>query len=175
MSKARRALIATLIVSALGGMAFGAQDRYTVSVPDGLPFASFRGYESWQFVAPSQTENGIKVIAANEAMIAAYKAGIPGNGQAFPDGAKIAKIEWVRQSNPVSQYPVMVPGALKSVSFIEKDSKKFPATGGWGYAQFAYDPVSDSFKPTVTGTGCGHTCHSAVTSHDYIFTQFPTR
>jgi hypothetical protein len=27
-------------------------------------------------------------------MIGAYRAGIPGNGKAFPDGSKMAKIHW---------------------------------------------------------------------------------
>jgi hypothetical protein len=30
----------------------------------------------------------------------------------------------------------MVPDILKSVLFIEKDSKRFATTGGWGYASF---------------------------------------
>jgi len=40
-------------------------------VPNGLEFSDFRGYESWQYVAVSQTEDGLKVIAANPAMIEA--------------------------------------------------------------------------------------------------------
>jgi hypothetical protein len=33
-------------------------------------------------------------ILGNPAMIAAYEAGIPGNGKPFPDGAKMAKVHW---------------------------------------------------------------------------------
>lgn len=44
-------------------------------------------------------------------------------------------------------YFVEVPDTPKSVSFIEKDSKRFPDTSGWGYARFLYDAASDIFKP----------------------------
>lgn len=68
-------------------------------------------------------------------MINAYKEGIPGNGKPFPDGVAIVKIEWSKKKNPVSPYFVKLPDTLKSVSFIEKDSKRFPDKSGWGYAQ----------------------------------------
>jgi hypothetical protein len=67
-------------------------------------------------------------------MINAYKEGIPGNGKPFPEGSMV--IEWSKKKNSVSTYFVEVPDTLKSVSFIEKDSKRFPDTSGWGYAQF---------------------------------------
>ena len=82
------------VLAALGGTAISAQDKYTVRVPNGLAFSEFRGYEDWQVVAVSQTEDRLKVIVANPAMIDAYRAGVPGNGRQFPDGSKTAKIEW---------------------------------------------------------------------------------
>jgi hypothetical protein len=45
-------------------------------------------------VSSARTDEVLKVIVANPTMIEAYKAGIPGNGQAFPDGSKIAKLQW---------------------------------------------------------------------------------
>src|SRR5215469_2510477 len=83
-----------VLLAVLGSTALAAQDKYTVKVPNGLAFSEFRGYEDWQDVAVSQTEDGIKVIVANPAMINAYRDGIPDNGKPFPDGSKIAKIEW---------------------------------------------------------------------------------
>ena len=77
------------LLAVLGSIPLAAQDKYTLKVPNGLAFSEFRGYESWQDVAVSQTENGIKVIVANPAMIKAYRNGIPGNGKHFPDGSKI--------------------------------------------------------------------------------------
>ena len=159
----------------LGGMAFAAQDRYKLKVPDGLSFSEFKGYEDWRYVAVSQVKDGMKVIAANPVMINAYRSGLPASGKTFPDGSKIVKIQWSQKQSTVSPYFVMVPDALMSVSFIEKDLKRFPKTNGWAYAQFDYDPATDTFKPSVTGTECGHACHTTVAAQDYIFTAYPKR
>ncbi len=167
--------LALFAIAVLGSMALAAQDKYTLQVPNGLAFADFRGYENWQDVAVSQTENGIKAIVANPAMIDAYRSGVPGVGKHFPDGAKVAKIEWTSKKNAESPYFVMVPDALKSVSFIEKDSKRFPDTNGWAYAQFLYDPASDAFTPHGSDAKCGYACHSTVAAKDYIFTAYPKR
>jgi hypothetical protein len=60
---------ALVLLAVLGSMALAAQDRYTLKIPDGLAWSDFRGYETWQDVAVSQTETSLKVIAANDAMI----------------------------------------------------------------------------------------------------------
>ena len=168
-------VIIALLLAVLGGMALAAQDRFTVKVPNGIAFSDFRGYETWQNVAVSQTENGLKVIAANTAMINAYRQGTPGNGKTFPEGSKIVKIEWTAKKSAESPYFVMVPDILKSVSFIEKDTKRFANTGGWGYAQFHYDSASGAFQPFGNDAACGHACHTAVAAKDYIFTAYPRR
>lgn len=179
----RKNLLTTGLVltslAVVGGAAIAAQDRYTVKVPDGLSFAEFKGYDSWQTVAVSDTETSIKTILANPAMIQAYKDGVPGNGKAFPEGAKAVKIEWLKKKNPVSPYFVEIPDTLKTVSFMVKDSKRFPGTHGWAFAQFAYDPAAASFKPaaplSVSGHECGYACHTAVAKSDYVFTAYPKR
>jgi hypothetical protein len=168
-------LILVVVLTVLGSIALAAQDRFTLKVPNGLAFSEFRGYETWQDVAVSQTENGLKVIAANNAMINAYRQGVPGNGKPFPEGSKIVKIEWSSKKNPESPYFVMVPDTLKSVSFIEKDTKRFPDTNGWAYAQFLYDAASDTFKPNGNDAKCGYACHTTVAAKDYIFTAYPQR
>lgn len=176
MQSTLRALAASaLILAVFGSDAYSAQDRYAVKVPQGLAFSEFRGYETWQPVAVSQVDQGLKIIAANPAMIAAYRQGLPAKGRSFPEGSKAVKIEWAPRANTASPYPVQVPGPLKSVSFIEKDSKRFPKTGGWAYAQFLYDPATQSFKPNGVGAACGHACHTAVAAQDYIFTAYPPR
>lgn len=172
-----RPVMAAAAVSAiLGGVALAAQDRWTLKDPGGgLALAEFRGYDAWQPVAVSATKDGIKVISANAVMMKAYRSGLPADGKTFPEGSKVAKIEWTQKQNTVSPYYVIVPGALKSISFIEKDSKRFPKTHGWAYAQFTYDPASDTFKPSVTGPECGFACHTKVAAKDYIFTAYPKR
>ena len=141
----------------------------------GLAFSEFKGYDKWEDVAVSETEGSVKAILGNPTMIKAYKEGIPDNGKPFPEGSKIVKIEWIKKKNPASPYFVEVPDTLKTLSFIEKDSKKFPNTHGWAYAQFAYDPASKTLKPSVTGPECGYTCHTRVASSDYIYTKYPPR
>jgi hypothetical protein len=169
--------IVTIVVllAVLGSIALAAQDKYTLQVPNGLAFSDFRGYENWGDVAVSQTENGIKVIVANSTMMAAYRDGLPADGKLFPDGSKVAKIEWTSKRNAASPYSVMVPDTLKSVSFIEKDIKRFPDTHGWAYAQFGYDAASDTFTPHGNDAKCGYECHSTVAAKDYIFTAYPKR
>jgi Cytochrome P460 len=146
-----------------------------VQVPDGLAFSEFRGYEDWQAVAVSQAGDTIDVILANPAMIGAYRAGVPGNGQHFPDGSKIAKIHWKAIKSAEAPAPTTVPDTLHDVDFIAKDSKRFPDSGGWGYAQFNYDAASDTFTPEGSGAKCGAACHTIVAAKDYIFTAYPKR
>jgi hypothetical protein len=168
-------LLVYVTLAFLAHAAPAAQDRYTLKVPDGLAFSDVRGYETWQTVAVSETEGSVKAILANPTMIRAYRDGVPENGKPFPEGSKIVKIEWIKKKNAVSPYFVEVPDTLKTVSFIEKDARRFPGTHGWAFAQFAYDAPSQTFKPSVTGSECGYACHTAVAQRDYIFTAYPPR
>ena len=87
------------------------------------------------------------MIVANPKMITAYKAGVPGNGQTFRDGSMIVKLQWSRKKSAEAQFDVDVPDTFKQVFVMEKDSKRFPNTGGWGYAVFNYDAASNKFTP----------------------------
>ena len=162
-------------LAVLGGRTFSAQDKYSLQVPNGLAFSEFRGYEDWQTVAVSQSEDKIEVILANPAMIRAYRAGFPGNGKHFPNGSKIAKIHWKAKKSEDAPAPTTVPDTLHDVDFIERDSKRFPDSGGWGYAQFNYDSASDTFTPLGSGANCGYACHTIAAAKDYIFTAYPKR
>ncbi len=174
--------ITTVSFAVLGGVAISAQDKYTVQVPGGLAFSEFRGYESWEAVSISRNEKVVAVILANPVMIAAYRAGFPGNGKPIPDGAKMAKVHWIPKPNEF--FPdATVPGILLNVDFMQKDSKRFADSGGWGYAVFDYDPASDTFTPgTLAGTPpqgndakCGFACHTIVQTRDYVFTEYGKR
>ncbi len=184
------AMIAAITgVLAMGGWAIAAQDKYTVKVPNGLAFSEFKGYEDWQAVGPSQTDaqNVIRLILANPVMIEAYKEGAPGNGKPFPEGSKIAKIEWRPKKLTAPPFsasvPDTVPGDLTEVEFIEKDSKRFPDTHGWGYAMFDYDAASGTFAAATSASKppqghdakCGAACHTLAASKDYIFTAYAKR
>jgi hypothetical protein len=175
----RKSILAIAIVvsglAVLSGTAISAQDRYSLKVPGGLAFSEFRGYETWQVVSASMSGDVMAVILVNPAMIAAYKAGVPGNGKPFPDGSKMAKIHWKTKKSAEAPAPTTVPDALHDVDFMARDSKRFAASGGWGYAQFDYDEASDTFKPMGTGSDCGYACHTIVKTKDYVFTAFPKR
>ena len=185
----RVTLFVGVFLSVLVALALAAQDRYTLKVPNGLAFSEFRGYEDWQVVAPSQTDAAkvMRVILANPVMIKAYRAGIPANGKPFPDGSKIAKIEWrprkITDAPFSATTPDTVPDVLTKVEFIEKNAKRFPDSNGWGYAIFKYDAASDTFTPVTladkppqgNNAQCGATCHSLAAKKDYVFTEYPRR
>ncbi len=174
--------IATVWLAVLGGLVSFAQDKYTVSVPGGLAFSDFWGYEGWQAISMSRNESAVAVSLGNPAMIDAYRAGIPGNGKPVPDGAKMAKVHWTPKQNQF--FPdATVPGNLLNVDFMEKDTRRFADSGGWGYAVFDYDAASDTFKPgTTAGTPpqgndakCGFACHTRAKARDYVFTEYGKR
>jgi hypothetical protein len=182
----RTAFPAIVIVAALpavlGSLALAQQDKYTVSVPGGLAFSEFRGYEAWQVVSISQNGPLMAAILANPVMIDAYAAGIPGNGRPFPDGAKMAKIHW----NPkkMETFPAAtVPGTQHDMDFMVKDSTRFADSGGWGYAYFKYDAATDRFTPATSAdqppqgndAKCGFVCHTIVKTRDYVFTEYGHR
>ena len=139
--------IPAVVLAVFAGRAISAQDKYTVEVPGGLAFSEFRGYEDWPVIATSENGGAFAVILGNPAAMDAYKAGAPGNGKPFPDGAKIAKIHWHPKTQEAYPGPPMVPGAQYNADFMVKDSKRFAASGGWGYSVFEYDAASDTFKP----------------------------
>ena len=165
----------TVSLAVFGGVSLAAQDKYTLKVPDGLSFSDFKGYEGWQVVSLAQTDQVLKAIVANPTMIAAYRAGIPGNGKPFPDGSKIAKIQWTQKKSADAPFVVNVPDKYQDIFFIEKDSKRFPKTSGWGYARFVYAAASDGFTPDGKGSDCGYACHTKVAAKDYIFHPYQKR
>ena len=176
------ALLCGASLAAVAGIVVAQQDKYSVSVPGGLSFSEFRGYEDWPVVSTSQNEKLVAVILANPAMIDAYRAGIPGNGKPFPDGAKMAKIHWT----PAKQeyFPdTTVPGTQHDVDFMVKDSKRFGDSGGWGWAVFEYDAASNTFAPGTLANQppqgndakCGFACHTVVEKRDYVFTEYGKR
>ena len=175
----RRHYVTSVLVAAasvfVATVILRAQDKSTVKVPDGLALSAFKGYETWQVIAPSETDRSTKAIVGNAIMMKAFSDGIPDNGQAVPDGAMMAKIEWTKKSDAQSPYAVTVPDTLKSLSFMVKDSRQYANTGGWAWAQFTYDAESNTLKPVGTGVACGYACHTAVKARDYVFTHYAKR
>ena len=166
-----------------------SQDRFTLTSANGIAFSEFRGYDGWHMIATSQPDGAdgcgtskvgcIKGILGNPTLIQAYRDGSPANGKPVPDGAAFAKIEWLRDRDHKSPYGVTVAGTQTEVSFMLKDSKRFPETDGWGYATFAYDVTSETFKPSTSNPSFARGCHACHTrgakARDFVFTEYATR
>jgi hypothetical protein len=166
----------SLLLGVAGSVSIAAeQDKYALQVPNGLAFSEFKGYEDWQAVSVSLTDDAFAIILANPVMIEAYRSGIPGNGKPFPEGAKTAKIHYKPKKSEEAPAPTQVPDSLHDVDFMVKDSKRFPDNGGWGYAQFNYDTATDGFKPEGSDANCGAACHTIVQAKDYVFTAYSRR
>ena len=165
---------ATAVLAALGSAAY-AQDKYSLKSPSAIAFSDFKGYEDWAVVSSARTDEVLKVIVANPTMIKAYKEGVPGNGKPFPEGSKIAKLQWKPKKSTEAPFAVNVPETFTQAFFIEKNSKRFPKSAGWGYALFNYDAKADVFAADAAPDDCGHTCHTAVKAKDYIFHPYQKR
>ena len=117
------ALIATAMaaLAVLGAAALFAQgqdkDKYLLVSPGGIAFSDFRGYEDWADVSSARTTEILKVIVANPTMINAYKAGVPGNGQPFPEGSMIVKLQWKLKKSTEAPFAVEVPDVF-SPAFV---------------------------------------------------------
>src|SRR3979490_620218 len=167
---------ATAVVGLLGGAAVYAQDKYSLKSPSGIAFSDFKGYEDWALVSSARTDEVLKVIVANPRMINAYKAGVPGNGQPFPDGSMIVKLQWKPKKSTEAPFVVDVPDVFSQAFVIEKDSKRFPKSGGGGDAGVQHEAASDKFTADPKSPAdCGHACHTAVKAKDYIFHPYQKR
>jgi hypothetical protein len=167
-------VLAVLVAAAV--YAHDAQDKYSLKSPSGIAFSDFRGYEDWSVVSSARTDEVLKVIVANPTMINAYKAGVPGNGQPFPEGSMIAKLQWKPKKSTEAPFVVDVPDVFKQAFVMEKDSKRFAKSGGWGYAVFNYEAATDKFTADANSpSDCGYACHTPVKAKDYIFHPYQKR
>lgn len=132
------------------------------------------GYRDWKFVSAAHEAgalNDIRVVIGNDKAIKAYRAGKP-----FPEGSIVGRVAWKmvpsdENNKTFGQAQSFVPGDAPDwyLQFLEKNTKKYAATGGWGYSNFGKD-----LKPTTdakTMYAC-FVCHQAVKSRDYIFTNY---
>ena len=130
------------------------------------------GYRDWKLVSVAHEEgelNDIRAILGNDVAINAYRQGkLP-----FPDGTIIARLAWnyvpSEENNQVFDRPQsFVAGyPTNGVQFMVKDSKKYAATGGWGFAHF--DNGKSAGEAVLTTC---FACHQAIRSRDLIFTRY---
>jgi hypothetical protein len=123
-------IVATAVaaLAVLGAAALFAQgqgkDKYSLVSPGGIAFSDFRGYEDWADVSSARTTEILKVIVANPTMINAYKAGVPGNGQPFPEGSRIVKLQWKLKKSTEAPFAVEVPDVFSQAFVMEKDKQE---------------------------------------------------
>jgi hypothetical protein len=123
-------------------------------------------YRQWGLIAPAEEAdplNELRAVLGNATAITAYRnATLP-----FPDGTILAKLAWKHIRSP-EYAPASVPGAATTLQIMVKDSKRYAATGGWGFGRFIEgQPVDEAQHQTCFA------CHGArVKGHDFVFTRF---
>ena len=135
-----------------------ASPIYGVTIPE--------GYRNWVFIAAAQEAaplDELRVVVGNDLSIKAYQqATLP-----FPDGTVLVKLAWKHVQSPEFE-PASIPGAATTVQVMVKDSKRYAATGGWGFGRFIDGKAVDEAQHQTC-----FACHQArVKNHDYVFTRF---
>ncbi|MGB9202693.1 MAG: cytochrome P460 family protein [Terriglobales bacterium] len=129
------------------------------------------GYRDWRLISVAHEEgnlNDIRAILGNDVAIKAYRDGkLP-----FPDGTIIARLAWSyvpsEENNKVfGRAQSFVAGPPINVQFMVKDSRKYAATGGWGFAQFKDGkPADEGLLKTC------FPCHEPAKARDFVFTRY---
>jgi hypothetical protein len=134
----------------------------------------FPGYRDWKLISVAHEAgnlNDIRAILGNDKAIEAYRRG----EQSFPDGTVIARLAWnyviSAENNKVfGRDQSFVAGSAPDwyLQFMVKDSKRYAASGGWGYAQFDKDgkPADEAKHGTCFA------CHVPAKNRDYVFTHY---
>jgi Cytochrome P460 len=160
------ALLAGIIASlvpASGHEDKGAAPVFVTKVP--------LGYRDWTVISVAHEAGNLNSLGAklgNDVAIKAYRQGkLP-----FPNGTIIAALHWTNspsdENNKVfGRVQSFVPGPPTNVQFMIKDSKKYAATGGWGFGHFNKDGTlgNDALMKTC------FPCH-AKASRDLVFTRY---
>jgi hypothetical protein len=162
-----RVATAMAMIAGLGAAAYAQDkfDKFSLKSPSGVAFSDFKGYEDWSVISSARTDKELKVIVGNPIMIKAYKAGVPGNGQPFPEGSKSAKLQWTFKKSTEAPFVVDVPDAPAQAFLMEKDGKRFPKPR-LGIRGLNHDNATGKMTPDAATSDCGHVCHVAVKSKD---------
>jgi hypothetical protein len=129
------------------------------------------GYRDWRLVSIAHEEGNLHSIGAllgNDVAIKAFREGkLP-----FPDGTMLAALHYSHvpseENNKIfGQEQSFVPGSPTNIQFMVKDSKKYAATGGWGFGHFGADgkPGAEALLKTCSP------CHARAT-RDGVFSRY---
>ncbi len=128
------------------------------------------GYRQWTHVKSMVINPGhplndafgaIHHLYANKKAEQGYSAG------KFPDGAVIVfdLLEARAADNAVQE------GARKVVGVMQKDARKYQATGGWGFEGFKGDSKTERVVAGNATTACFQ-CHAPQKNNDYVYSAF---
>jgi cytochrome P460 len=145
--------------------------------PDGQSAAPFvteipHGYRDWRWISSAHEAgslNSLGAVLGNDVAINAYRKGkLP-----FPDGTIIAALHYryvpSDENNKVfGQAQSFVPGSPTNIQFMVKDSKKYAATGGWGFGHFGTD---GKHGDAAFMKSC-FPCHEKAKGTDLVFTRY---
>jgi len=125
------------------------------------------GYRDWTLVAPAQEAAPLDELRATVGNGKALKAYRTGRTRPFPNGTVLVKLAWKHTASP-DFAPASVPGGATTVQVMVKDSKRYAATGGWGFGRFvAGKPVDQAQHETCFA------CHATLSpDRDYVFTRY---
>jgi hypothetical protein len=132
------------------------------------------GYRDLTLISVAHEEgnlNSLGAILGNEVAIKAYRE----KKHPFPDGTIIAALHWrhapSEENNKVfGRHQSFVAGPPTNVQFMIKDSKKYAATGGWGFGHFNGRDGNNPGDATLLKT-C-FACHQKANDHDLVFTRY---
>src|SRR5277367_5392088 len=139
----KRIPLVLVAVAAVAGVAAFAVHASGHTDEEAAPIFGIKipsGYRDWRLISVAHEEgnlNDLRALLGNDVAIKAYREGkLP-----FPDGTIIARLAWSyvasEENNKVfGRAQSFVAGAATNVQFMVKDSRKYAATGGWGFAQF---------------------------------------
>ena len=171
MKKVIFALIAAAAVAGVVGYIGPAYGQATREAAPILVNEIPPGYRDWQVISVAHEEgnlNSLGVILGNNVAINAYRKGaLP-----FPDGTIIAALHYGHTSSEENnkvfgRSQSFVAGAPTNVQFMVKDSKKYAATGGWGFGHFVNGKsANEAFMTTC------FPCHNQVKARDLVFTRY---
>ena len=129
------------------------------------------GYRDWKLISVSHEAgnlNSIGAILGNDVAIRAYREGkLP-----YPDGTIIAALHYshvpsAENNKLFGQAQSFVPGPATNIQFMVKDSTRYSATGGWGFATFIDGKPADA----ASMKSC-FPCHSQAKASDLVFTRY---
>ena len=140
-----------------------ASPIYGVTIP--------AGYRQWELVSVAHEAgdyDDLRAMLGNAVAMTAFRS----EKLPFPDGAIIVRLAWKyvpsAENNKVfGQSQSFIAGPATNVQFMFKDSKKYAATGGWGFAEFINGkPAEEAVHKTC------FSCHEPAKGHDFVFTRY---